>query len=63
MHLNNAFNVLRVAKMLNLACKIVDEILRKDIIAKVDRNKRKKSIKIAFNVQKIMQRDNASSYY
>jgi len=63
MHSNNAFNILRVAKMLNLACKIASKILRKDITTKVNCNKRKKSIKIIFDVQKIMQRDNILSYY
>jgi len=63
MYSNNVFNMLRVAKMLNLARKIADETLRENIIAKVDRNKRKKSIKIVFDVQKIMQRDNVLSYY
>jgi len=54
MHSNNIFNVLRIAKMLNLARKIVGETSRKNIIAKVNRNKRKKSIKIIFDMQKIM---------
>jgi len=63
MYSNNVFNILRVAKMLNLARKIADETLRKDIIAKVDLNKKKKSIKIAFDIQKIIQKDNVLSYY
>jgi len=50
MHLNNAFNVLRVAKMLNSTRKIVDEISREDIIAKVDCNEKKKLIKIVSNM-------------
>jgi len=41
MHLDNAFNVLRIAKMLNLARKIIGEISHKSIIAKVNRNKKK----------------------
>ncbi len=63
MYLNNVFNVLRIANILNLARKIEDEKLRKNIVAQVNRNEEKKSIKIAFNVQKIMQRDNVLSYY
>jgi len=63
MYLNNVFNVLRIAKILNLARKIVDKISRENIIAKVNRNKKKKSIKIVFDVQIIMQKNNASSYY
>jgi len=51
-----------VAKILNLACKIANETLREDITTKVNCNK-KKSIKIVFDMQKIMQRDNALSYY
>jgi len=41
MHLNNAFNMLRIAKILNLARKIVDETLRENIITKVNCNKKK----------------------
>ncbi len=63
MYLNNVFNVLRIANILDLARKIEDEKLRKNIVAQVNRNEEKKSIKIAFNVQKIMQRDNVLSYY
>ncbi len=63
MHLNNAFNVLRIANILNLARKTRGEKLRKNIITQVDRNKEKKSIKITFSVQKIMQRNNVLSYY
>ncbi len=54
MHSNNAFNILRIANILNLVRKIEDKKLRKNIIAQVDRNKEKKSIKIAFNMQKIV---------
>jgi len=61
--LSNIFDILRVAKILNLARKIIDEILRENITTKVDRNERKKLIKITFNMQKIMQKDNVSSYY
>jgi len=63
MHSSNTFNVLCIANVLNTTRKIVDEKLRKDITTKVNNNKRKKSIKTTFNVQKIMQRDNALSYY
>jgi len=63
MHSNNVFNMLRIAKMLNLARKIVDEISRENIVTKVNCSERKKSIKIIFDIQKIMQRDNASNYY
>ena len=49
--------------MLNLAYKIVDKTLRKNITTKVNCNKKKKSIKTTFNVQKIMQKDNVLSYY
>jgi len=55
--------MLRVVKMLNLARKTADEILRENITTKVNRNKKKKSIKTTFNMQKIIQRDNISSYY
>jgi len=55
--------MLRIAKMLNLARKTIDKTLRKNIIAKVNCNKKKKSIKTTFDMQKIIQRDNASSYY
>jgi len=63
MYSSNAFNVLRIAKMLNLARKIASEILRKNITTKVNCNKKKKLIKTIFNIQKIMQKDNTSSYY
>jgi len=54
MHLSNAFNVLRIAKMLNLARKTIDKTSRKDIATKTNCNEKKKSIKIAFDMQKIM---------
>jgi len=63
MHSNNAFNVLNIAKILNLARKTIDKTSRENITTKIDRNKKKKSIKTTFNVQKIIQRDNALSYY
>ncbi len=63
MYSSNAFNVLRIANILNLVRKTKDEKLRKNIVAQVNYNEEKKSIKIASNVQKIMQRDNALSYY
>ncbi len=55
--------MLRIANILNLVRKTRDKKLRKNIIAQVDYNKEKKSIKIAFSVQKIMQRNNVLSYY
>jgi len=63
MYSNNIFNILRVAKMLNLVRKIVNEILRENITTKVNRSEKKKSIKTTSNMQKIMQKDNISSYY
>ncbi len=63
MHLSNAFNILRIANIFNLVYKTKDKKLRKNIIAQVNRNKEKKSIKIASNMQKIMQRNNVLSYY
>jgi len=63
MHSNNAFNILCIANVLNIARKIIDEKSRKNITTKVNNNKRKKVFKTTFNVQKIIQRDNASSYY
>jgi len=63
MHSSNTFNILCVAKILNLARKITSETLRKNITTKVNCNKRKKSIKIAFDMQKIMQRNNILRYY
>jgi len=55
--------MLRIAKMLNLARKITNKILRKNIATKVDCSKRKKTIKTIFNMQKIMQKNNVLSYY
>jgi len=49
--------------MFNLARKTKDEKLQKNIATQIDCNKEKKSIKIAFDVQKIRQRDNVLSYY
>jgi len=40
--------------MLNLARKIASETSRKNIATKIDRNEKKKSIKITFDIQKIM---------
>ncbi len=54
MYLNNAFNILRIANIFNLVRKIEDKKLRKNIIAQVNYNEEKKSIKIASSVQKIM---------
>ena len=55
--------MLRIANILNLVYKIEDKKLRKNITTQINCNKKKKSIKIAFNMQKIIQRDNISSYY
>jgi len=41
MHLNNAFNILRIANILNLAYKTIDKKSRKSIIAKVNYNEKK----------------------
>ena len=49
--------------MLNLACKIVGKKLQKNIIAQINCSKEKKLIKIASNIQKIMQKNNILSYY
>jgi len=37
--------------------------LQKNIIAQINYNKEKKSIKIVSNIQKIIQKDNILSYY
>jgi len=63
MYSNNAFNVLCIANMLNTIRKTISEKSRENITTKVNSNKRKKSIKTTFDIQKIMQRDNVSSYY
>jgi len=63
MYLNNIFNILCIANVLNIARKTTSEKSQENIIAKVNNNKKKKSIKTTFDMQKIMQRDNASSYY
>jgi len=63
MHSNNTFNILCIANILNIVRKIVDEKSRENITTKVNNNKRKKSIKTTSNMQKIMQRNNVSSYY
>jgi len=55
--------MLCIANVLNIARKTIGEKSRKDIITKVNNNERKKLIKTTFNMQKIMQRDNVSSYY
>jgi len=49
-YLSNIFNILRIANILNLAYKIEDKKLRKNIITQVNYNKEKKLIKIAFNI-------------
>jgi len=49
--------------MLNLAYKTVDKKLQKNITTQVNCNKEKKSIKIASNMQKIMQKNNILNYY
>ncbi len=61
--MSNTFNILCIANMFNLARKTKDEKLQKNIATQIDCNKEKKSIKIAFDVQKIRQRDNVLSYY
>jgi len=63
MYSNNIFNVLCIANVLNTTRKTTSEKSRENITTKVNNNERKKSIKITFNMQKLMQRDNASSYY
>jgi len=45
---------LRIANILNLACKIVDKKLQKNIATQVNCNKKKKLIKIVSNIQKII---------
>jgi len=55
--------VLRIANIINLVCKTRDKKLRKNITTQVNCNKKKKSIKIVSNIQKIMQRDNILNYY
>ncbi len=62
MYLSNTFNILYIANISNLVCKIKDKKLQKNIITQVNCNQ-KKLIKIISNVQKIMQRDNILSYY
>ena len=74
MHLSNAFIVLRIANMLKSTYKITSKKTRENITTQDNRNdKAKKNIKknanktisniTTFRVQKIMQRDNASSYH
>ncbi len=63
MYLSNIFNILYIANILNLVYKIASKKLQKNIIAQINCNKENKSIKIAFNIQKIMQKDNILSYY
>jgi len=55
--------MLRIANILNLAYKTIDKKSRKSKIAKVNYNEKKQSIKITFDIQKIIQRDNVLSYY
>ena len=45
--------MLRIANILNLACKIEDKKLQKNIIAQINYNE-KKSIKTVSNIQKII---------
>jgi len=63
MYSSNIFNVLCVAKILNLARKIANETSCENITTKINCNEKKKSIKTTFNIQKIIQRDNVSNYY
>ncbi len=63
MHSDNVFNILCITNILNLACKTEDRKLRENIVTQIDCNKEKKSIKTVSDIQKIMQRDNVSSYY
>lgn len=51
-----------IINIFNLTCKIAIEKLQKNIIAKINYNK-KKSIKTIFNIQKIMQKNNILTYY
>ncbi len=55
--------MLYIANILNLAYKIENKKLQKNITTQVNYNKEKKSIKIVFNIQKIMQRNNILNYY
>jgi len=55
--------MLCIANVLNIARKTIDEKSRKNITTKVSNNEKKKLIKTTFNVQKIIQRDNALNYY
>jgi len=63
MYLNNTFNILCIANVLNIACKTTNKKLRKNITTKVNNSKKKKLIKATSSIQKIMQRNNISSYY
>ncbi len=55
--------MLHIANILNLVRKIENKKLQNNIIAQVNRNKEKKLIKITFNIQKIMQKNNVLNYY
>ncbi len=47
---------MHIANILNLACKIADKKLQNNIIAQINCNKEKKSIKTISNIQKIIQK-------
>ncbi len=49
--------------MLNLVCKTENKKLQKNIATQIDCSKEKKSIKTASDIQKVMQKNNISSYY
>ncbi len=63
MYPDNTFNVLCIANILNLACKTEDRKLRENITTQINCNKEKKSIKTVSDIQKIIQKNNTSSYY
>jgi len=50
MYLNNVFNVLCIANVLNIARKTTNEKSQKNIIAKINNSEKKKSIKITFDI-------------
>ncbi len=52
--MNNIFNILYIANILNLVCKIADKKLQKNIAIQINYNKEKKLIKIVSNIQKII---------
>jgi len=51
---NNTFNILYIANILNLVCKIESKKLQKNIATQINYNKKKKSIKIVSNVYKVI---------